>query len=332
VNRASFLACLLGAALIGVLAGEFVSRSPTCRDWIGQLCGRGHLVALAGDEGVYETDLDRAIDDSFYADGVAEIDQSVANDRRGAVLQKLMADAMAQSLSRHEKIPDAVIGQQFDLTRWQFRDELTWRTALRESGVTPRSLRASIAANLRERKWIEREIEQRLQVAPDASRKFYDAHPEKFWQPVRLRANHIFQAAPEATPAEIVNAKKAAIDSVAERLNDGESFADLAAEVSEDEANKKRVGDLNYFSATRMPEDFVAAAMNFRVDQISGPIKTRLGFHIIELTDFKLAGEMPFGQAEPEIVLALENARREQAVAQLAVDLARETQRGPGRP
>ena len=34
----------------------------------------------------------------------------------------------------------------------------------------------------------------------------------------------------------------------------------LAVEVSEDEANKKRVGDLNYFSAGRMPEDFVAAA------------------------------------------------------------------------
>jgi parvulin-like peptidyl-prolyl isomerase len=104
---------------------------------------------------------------------------------------------------------------------------------------------------------------------------------------MRFRASHIFLAAPPGTPAEAVDAKRREIERIFTRLAHGEQFADLARVGSEDEATKTRGGDLNYFSESRMPPDFFAAIKGMRVGETSSVIRTRLGFHIVQLTDAK---------------------------------------------
>ncbi len=81
-----------------------------------------------------------------------------------------------------------------------------------------------------------------------------------------------------------------------------------------------------------MPLDFVAAVSKMHVDEISPPVRTPLGFHIIELTDSKPARQMVFEEARQEAVLALENAKRQSAVQGLVADLVRRAEfvRPPG--
>jgi parvulin-like peptidyl-prolyl isomerase len=59
------------------------------------------------------------------------------------------------------------------------------------------------------------------------------------------------------------------------------------------------------------------------VGEISQPIRTRLGFHIIELTDSRRARPMTFEEASPEIHLMIENEKRRAALQKLAADLSR---------
>ena len=87
-------------------------------------------------------------------------------------------------------------------------------------------------------------------------------------------------------------------------------------------ATKTRGGDMGFFfSEFRMPPDFFAAVVKMHVAEISKPICTRLGFHIIQLTDRKQARRMTFDEARGEIGLTLENEKRQTALQNLAADL-----------
>ena len=72
-------------------------------------------------------------------------------------------------------------------------------------------------------------------------------------------------------------------NSVIERLNNGEDFATLAMELSQDTGSGAEGGDLGWFGKGRMVPEFEAAAFNLKVGEISKPIQSDFGWHIIQL-------------------------------------------------
>lgn len=69
-----------------------------------------------------------------------------------------------------------------------------------------------------------------------------------------------------------------------ERLNKGESFDKLAKELSIDKGSGKRGGDLGFFGRGAMVKPFELAAFKLEKNQISEPVKTQFGYHIIKRT------------------------------------------------
>ena len=326
---------LVGACLAGIACGQLVLCSPASRDAIGVLGRRGHLLAIAQREAIYEADLQRALSELRYPSGVDEKDQpdtervkrvtkvtKLRVDER-MVLTRLISNSVARSLAGDEKISKGKIGSALNLLRWQFPNEKAWRIALGASDLSARSLRRFVTDDLRVQHWITRQIAPRIDATEIECRNFYEMHQSSFAQPVRFRASHLFVAAPAKTPQEVVETKQQTIKSLAERIKQGEKLTDLAAVGSEDEATKNRGGDLEFFSESRMPPDFFAAVAKMHIGEISQPIRTRLGFHIIELTDSKPAREMNFEEARAEIRLIIENEKRRTALQNLAGNLSR---------
>lgn len=102
-----------------------------------------------------------------------------------------------------------------------------------------------------------------------------------------VKASHIlFLVNENATPADTLKAYKKALD-VRQKALKGEDFGELAKKYSEDPSAKDNSGDLGYFSAFRMVYPFETAAFKTSKGQISQPIRTNFGYHLIKVDDVR---------------------------------------------
>lgn len=103
-----------------------------------------------------------------------------------------------------------------------------------------------------------------------------------------IKASHILISVDEnATDADKEKAKKKA-EEIIEKLKNGEDFAKLAKEYSDDDESKKDGGNLGYFNTGDMVEAFEEAAYKLSVDEYTTePVKTTYGYHIIKKTGEK---------------------------------------------
>lgn len=106
-----------------------------------------------------------------------------------------------------------------------------------------------------------------------------------------VRASHLLiMIEPEATPADTIKAWDQIV-SIRNRILAGESFAELARAYSADPGASQNGGDLGYFSAFEMVYPFESAAFKNAVGTVSMPVRTRFGYHLINVTDRRPAGE-----------------------------------------
>jgi peptidyl-prolyl cis-trans isomerase SurA len=102
-----------------------------------------------------------------------------------------------------------------------------------------------------------------------------------------IKASHILITCDEnAAPADTLKAFNLAKD-IRQRAVNGEDFGKLAAEFSQDPSAKENKGDLGYFSAFRMVYAFESAAFKTAKGEISNPIRTRFGYHLIKVVDIR---------------------------------------------
>ena len=302
MKKVLFLGLMLCALIAGLVASELLVRSAAFRDLAGRLSGRGHLAAIAKGKGIYETDLGSDLE--FRA--------------RDLIIAENLRRAAAA-----EVIDPAQVERELGLLRAQFANDRVFEEALRASGFSVSSLREEIAAQLRGRQWLEKQIRPALAVTEQECRQFYASHRDLFNQPLRFRASHLLLAAHAETLPEVVEEKEMAIADLAKRLAKGEPLAQLAAEASEDEATKNRGGDLGFFSEARMAPEFIAEIRKLTVGKVSKPFRSHLGFHIAQVSEIKAPRLLTFEDARPEISLAIANERRALEAETLVQTLSR---------
>ena len=321
MNRAGAIWMSIAVSCVGgICCAQLAVRSVVLRDKLGIIFGRGHLLALEHGHGIYQSDVDRRLAETHYLAGSAN--GKVTKAERQSALTDLIANTALGARADEERIPRADVKRELDLLRSQFTNVKIWSSALPGSRLNEPLVSQILWANLRSRQWMSKRIGHDIDLTEDECRRFYESHPQDFFLPERLRVSHLFLAATPETAPEIVETKRTAIEALSVRLVAGEDFAKMTAENSEDEATKLRGGDLDYFSANRMPPDFVEAAHKLRLGEISKPIRTRLGFHILKLIDVQAARQKAFDETRADIAIELANQERAAAVPRLIVDLS----------
>jgi peptidyl-prolyl cis-trans isomerase D len=147
-------------------------------------------------------------------------------------------------------------------------------------------------------------------------RKRYEATKEDYKSGESVHAVHILiKTAPTATPAEDAAAKAKAEGLVAQ-LRGGANFAALAAKNSDDPGSAVKGGDVGFFAKGAMVPEFEAAAFSLPINQISDPVKSQFGYHILKVLEKRAAGYKPFEEVKEQL--------RQQYVDQTSKDQGRD--------
>jgi peptidyl-prolyl cis-trans isomerase C len=164
-----------------------------------------------------------------------------------------------------------------------------------------------------ERRLVIQKVMQEYQSVPvseEAVRAFYDANPGDF-RTDRVKASHI-----------LVKEEELAKEVHAKLMANSDEFATLAAAHSIDKSNAERGGDLGFFGRGRMVKEFEEAAFALAKDgQISDPVQTRFGYHIIMRTAREDGQPKPFEEVQNQIRIRLINDLRRDQTESFISDL-----------
>ncbi len=156
-------------------------------------------------------------------------------------------------------------------------------------------------------------------LTDEAMHKVYDEAVKQIGDEKEVHARHIlFRAAAGDEKASKEAEEK--IKAVIARLKKGEDFAKVAGEVTEDPSGKANGGDLGYFSKDQMVPEFSEAAFKLENGQISEPVKTQFGWHVIKVEDKRVKPAPKFEEVKPQI----ENFVVRKAQAELVTKLRAE--------
>ncbi len=112
---------------------------------------------------------------------------------------------------------------------------------------------------------------------------------------------------PEIKASHILVSDENEAKEIKKKLDAGASFEELAKQESQDLLSKEKGGDLGYFNSGRMSPEFETAAYKLKVGQISNPVTSPNGYHIIKLTDKKEL--KPYDEVKDSIRKNLEEER-----------------------
>jgi parvulin-like peptidyl-prolyl isomerase len=251
--------------------------------------------------------------------------------------EKEMAEFSHQALSRlvdqeliyqqgHKKnirIEPKLLEQKVEEVRKQFPSEQMLQTALVMQGLTMDLLKTKFEKQMMEEAIIRQEVVPHVKVSDSEVEAFYQKHLDKFRTPEKYEVHHIFIAALQSD-AHGKTIDDPALRKKAERLNvlldqdaaeksrsldyqlqDGADFAALAREHSEDGKSGAKGGSWGTVALSELPESLASELKKLKQNEISGPIRSPYGYHILKWTKYIPAGHVKLSEVKTDIMNSL---------------------------
>lgn len=150
-------------------------------------------------------------------------------------------------------------------------------------------------------------------------KQYYDQHSAKFSQPEQRRASHILVPVQPGDDAQKSAAAKARADTIYQQVKaNPANFAAVAKRESSDSGSAVQGGDLGWFARDAMVKPFSDKAFALRNGEISAPVRSDFGYHIIQLTGIKPATVPALDSIKADISHELQNQKAAQQFAQAA--------------
>lgn len=146
---------------------------------------------------------------------------------------------------------------------------------------------------------LEKLMGSKITITDEEIQKYFEANTDSFATPEQVKVSHI-----------LVDSEEKA-QQVKQQLAAGQDFAELAKKYSTDTASKDLGGDLGMVSKGEMVEEFEKAAFALEIDQISEPVKTEFGYHIIKVSEKNAAQPGTLEENKDEIKDILFNQEME---------------------
>lgn len=281
-------------------------------------------VVTVNDEVVLESDIDRFISQAkskSFQELFGGIKEDQLKDRQ-AVLQILIDEKLINQqvkkleLQASEQEVDGQI-KAIEKRNGITHAQLTAR--LQQLGTSMTDYKDGIRRQIERRNLIEREIRPSLEITEEQVKSYYARTGGAKDSEMQFRIAHIF-----------IDGKKPSAKSRAEKVHEEvskspENFAALVKEFSDDTSGAENGGELGFFSLSSLVSEFRKAVPKTPVGQVTAPIKTASGYHIVKVLERRagefvnlpaerkaeIGNQMAATEMERKMMLWLERKKRE---------------------
>ncbi len=246
-----------------------------------------------------------------------EIPPGLAARYRESILKQLIDKELLDQKIKAETITvdEKTLETEFADYKKMFRTDENFERYLKSSDISEAQIRDNIRHNLAVQKLLETRGD--LAVTPEEVKAYYDENQKRYEVKEQVRASHIlFKVGKKDGEAAANEAKKKADEVYKLAAKADADFAALAKEHSQG-PTASRGGDLSFFTRGRMVPEFEQKAFGMKVGEVSAPIKTQFGWHIIKVTDKKEGRQRPFDEVQESIEKLLKNKKSRRAKADL---------------
>src|ERR687897_316011 len=274
-------------------------------------------VAVVGDEEITKAEFDALIGRAEKAFEQQKRDFPKAGTPEYKTLQNQAVQYLVQQAKYRQaadeldvEISDKEIDARLEQVTKQYfgGNKAEYKKNLAKQGLTEEQVRKEIENQLISEKIYEKVTEE-VKVTDEDIGKYYNDHKKDYRVPETREVRHILVA------------KKAKADELRAQLENGANFATLAQKNSLDTGSKASGGKLTARKGETVPP-FDKAAFSMKKGEISQPIKTQFGFHIIEiLGDIKPATTTPLKDVKEQIRQQLLQERRQKAISDWSSEL-----------
>ncbi len=274
---------------VPILLSEVVQRaSPEVARMIAE--GTETAEAAHRRDDMLRASLQVLIDEQLLQEQLKDASAEIADDQ---------LDAAINDVKRQNNIPD----------------DAAFEKALEQEGMTVATYRSQLKRELEKRKLLSIKVHSQAKVTDEELHAAYEREYVATGGEEEVHARHILLSVKkDATPAEVAAMKQRAQE-IVQRLRAGADFAALARSLS-DGPSASLGGDLGYFKRGVMVSDFENVAFALKPNEISDPVRTQYGWHVIQVLERRKAPATPFETVKE----ALRQKLQKEQIDRLTVD------------
>jgi len=155
------------------------------------------------------------------------------------------------------------------------------------------------------------ELAKPIEVSDDVLKSHYEEHAALYTAPESIHAKHILITVRGQNAKEADAKAQEKINQILAEIKQGADFNTLAKQHSQDEGSAQNGGDLGWFTRGQMVPEFEQAAFALKPDELSDPVRSQFGYHIIQVMDRKEKNQRSFDEVKN---LVKEQYQREKAM------------------
>ncbi|MBI5739614.1 MAG: peptidylprolyl isomerase [Nitrospirae bacterium] len=279
---------------------------------------KDHVVARVGDVSITETELDNALR-KYVPPG--SMHGSMDPSKRGKYRKDALNDLVEVELlykeakARDIKVSKDDIEQVVDENVKRFGSEKQFKEVLKKEGETLKSFREKIGKFAMVNALLA-DVVKESEYSDDELKEYFEKNRSKYTRPEAMRIWHILvKVDPSASEDEWLKRMEYA-EELVRKIKSGEDFRDVAYKYSED-AWKVKEGDLGFIHRGQLEQEIEDAAFSLKEGDVSSPIRTYSGIHIVRAGEKKPETQLSFEDVKERLRKELQDGRYKEKKAGL---------------
>jgi len=264
---------------------------------LGETANR--IVAIVNDDIITQADVTEHLSALLEEPQSPEPSDADSMAMQEVVLRRLIEQRLI--LQEAKRLGLSVSGEEvakrFDELRGRFATEEEFQQSLINSKLSPEQLKEKIRDQLMVHRVIDAKVRSTIVVSPQEVAAALGTHPELGKPGDRVRASHILIRVNERRTPEKA---KALVNEIHQQLVKGADFSSLAKRYSED-PHAQDGGAMGWVAQGELLPELDAALFTLKPGELSGPLQTRLGFHLVKVEERRPADSLSLTEANHEV-------------------------------